>query len=156
MKQLPIPPLLSEDAQSFLTSQWSLNQALSQHLSPLMQEGHGINLKDMLVLFYIQSGVHYPTELSTALQVPKPVTSRVIDDLLGRGLIVRSIDTDDARRNLLELSPAGVTKLAEAQTVMNDSLGQMFAQIPEDQRVQVLQAMATLAQAAQDAFGGNS
>ena len=157
MKQLSEPPpLLSADTQAFLASQWRLNQALSRHLTPLIAGRHGVSLKDLMVLAHIQSGVQYPTELAEALQMPKHMASRVIDDLLGGGLIARSIDPDDARRTLLELSPAGQVLLIEAQKTVHDSLGQMFAQLPDAQRSQVLSAVATLAQAAQDAFGGQA
>lgn len=148
--------ILSADIQSFLSSQWRLNQALSRHLTPLIEDRHGVSIKDLMVLGHIQAGVQYPTELAEALQMPKHMASRVIDDLLSGQLIKRSIDPDDARRNRLDLSPAGENVLAEAQRTVNSSLDRMFAQLPAAQRPQVLGAIAALAQAAQDAFGGKA
>ena len=147
------PPLLSTDTQAFLTHQWNLNQILIRHLTLLIQKHYGVKLKDLMVLAHVHSGIQYPTELAEALEMPKHMASRVIDDLLGGGLITRSIDPADARRNLLELSPAGRNLLVEAQKTVHDDLGQMFAQIPEARRAQILSAIATLAMAAQDTFG---
>lgn len=157
MTQPPVPPPSpATDTEHFLASQWKFNQALGRHLMPLIEQQHGIGLKDLMVLGHIRSGVQYPTELACELQIPKHMTSRVLDDLLGKGLIERSIDPQDSRRTRLSVSPAGLTLLQKARTTVDATIQQMFEHIPEEQRAGVLSAVQTLAQAAHAAFGSRA
>lgn len=152
----PSSPAPATATEHFLASQWKFNQALGRHLMPLIEQQHGIGLKDLMVLGHIRSGVQYPTELACELQIPKHMTSRVLDDLLGKGLIERSIDPQDSRRTRLSVSPAGLTLLQEARTTVDATIRQMFEHIPEAQRAGVLSAVQTLAQAAHAAFGSRA
>ncbi|THF85005.1 winged helix-turn-helix transcriptional regulator [Deinococcus sp. KSM4-11] len=152
------PPLAAPetDTEHFLAIQWKLNQALGRHLAPLIERAHGVGLKDLMVLGHIRSGVHYPTELAGELQIPKHMTSRVLDDLLGKGLIERSIDPQDSRRTRLSVSPAGLEVLDAARVTVDATIQQLFDHIPADDRARVMDAIRTLAHAAQTAFGGHA
>lgn len=154
MTQPPFPSRApATDTEHFLASQWKLNQALGRHLMPLIEREHGVNLKDLMVLGHIRSGVQYPTELAAELQIPKHMASRVIDDLLGKSLIERSIDPDDSRRTRLSVSPAGHALLEQARVTVDAAIEQLFEHIPAPERAGVLAAIQTLAHAAQTAFG---
>ncbi|WP_309573122.1 MarR family winged helix-turn-helix transcriptional regulator [Deinococcus sp.] len=153
LQPLVPPPEPMPLTEHFMASQWKLNQALGRHLAPLMERKHGLGLKDLMVLGHIRAGVQYPTELASELQIPKHMASRVIEDLLGKGLIERSIDPDDSRRTRLSVSPAGTALLDEARVTVDAAIEQIFEHIPAPQRAGVLAAIQTLAHAAQTAFG---
>ena len=154
MSQIPkTPPLTAAETRLFLVHQWRLNQTLGRHLTPLIEARHGVSLKNLLMLGHIQAGIQYPTELAEALQMPRHMASRAIDDLLGGGLIERRIDEADSRRTRLTVSPAGLKVMEAAQHTVDDSLNELFARIPAARRAQVQSALELLAQAAQDAFG---
>ncbi|MEO3761584.1 MarR family transcriptional regulator [Mycobacterium sp. B14F4] len=74
---------------------------------------HGLTLSQMELLGEIsRTGVITPAELGSRMQVRVQSLTDGINELVGRGLIVRRPDDADRRRQLIELTEAGAELLA--------------------------------------------
>lgn len=69
------------------------------------------------------------SRLAAELGLPSPLATRVADDLVGKGLVIRLGDADDRRRVLLHLTERGDEALrtvhAEAEQLVAGVLGRM-------------------------------
>lgn len=75
---------------------------------------HGLTLSQMEVLSEVsRAGVSTPAELAALLHVKVQSLTDSINELVNRGLVSRRPDDDDRRRQLIELTPAGITLLDE-------------------------------------------
>ena len=92
---------------------------------------HGLTLSQMEVLGEVsRAGVSTPAELAALLHVRVQSLTDSINELVNRGLVSRRPDANDRRRQLIELTPAGVTLLdddraerdAWLHTAMRDNL----------------------------------
>jgi DNA-binding MarR family transcriptional regulator len=82
---------------------------------------HGLTLTQLEVLGEIsRTGVTTPAELGARLHVRVQSLTDGINELVGRGLIVRRPDETDRRRQLIELTDAGTT-LLEADRAERDA-----------------------------------
>lgn len=90
------------------------------------------------------------SELAKHLRLTKSTVSRLVDQLVGRGWVVRSPSDDDGRRRLVALTAEG-RKVAEGTARRRaERMGRLLDRIPEDQRLAVLQALDVLVEAARD------
>jgi DNA-binding MarR family transcriptional regulator len=82
---------------------------------------HGLTLSQMELLGEIsRTGVTTPAELGSRMHVRVQSLTDGINELVGRGLIVRRPDESDRRRQLIELTAAG-TDLLEADRAERDA-----------------------------------
>jgi DNA-binding MarR family transcriptional regulator len=82
---------------------------------------HGLTLSQMELLSEIsRAGVTTPAELATQLHVRVQSLTDSINELLGRELIARRPDEIDRRRQLIELTEAGIA-LLEADRAERDA-----------------------------------
>ena len=82
---------------------------------------HGLTLSQMELLSETsRAGVTSPAELANQLHVRVQSLTDSINELLGRGLIARRPDENDRRRQLIELTDAGVA-LLEADRAERDA-----------------------------------
>ena len=82
---------------------------------------HGLTLSQMELLSETsRAGVISPAELANQLHVRVQSLTDSINELLGRGLIARRPDENDRRRQLIELTDAGVA-LLEADRAERDA-----------------------------------
>src|SRR5271169_2310521 len=84
-------------------------------------------------------------ELADAEQVRPPTMSRVVAGLQRSGLVRRHA-TEDGRRVRLEATPKGVSLMWEARKCRVESLASAVAELPENQRRQLHEAVALLQQ----------
>jgi DNA-binding MarR family transcriptional regulator len=63
-----------------------------------------------------------PTELAEHLRVPASAVSRGLDSLEGAGLIVRSLDKQDARRRAVSLTGGGEELLRSAYATLENQV----------------------------------
>jgi len=75
-----------------------------------------------------------------------PTTSRLIDRLVGRGLVTRQSAADDRRRVTLALTEAGQATLREAVRFTQARLVQDLAALPPEDCAIIVQAMGLLRQ----------
>jgi DNA-binding MarR family transcriptional regulator len=62
----------------------------------------------------LEAGARTVSELADATGVDQPRASRLVADAAERGLLRRGVDPQDARRAVIELTPAGRAHLADA------------------------------------------
>lgn len=73
-------------------------------------------------------------ELGRALRIHASNLVALIDELEGRGALIRRRDPDDRRRYLLELTDDGLRRLAEAETAVQASDAEMLAPLTSTER----------------------
>ncbi|GAA3339628.1 hypothetical protein GCM10017714_16030 [Curtobacterium pusillum] len=71
-------------------------------------------------------------ELATASRVAQPTMTRLVAGMLADGLISRSVDPDDSRGQLIEITDAGRTRLVEWRATMTSTVGPVFADLSDD------------------------
>lgn len=83
-------------------------------------------------------------QLAAQLRLEKSTVSRLVQSLVERGWVKRTINLDNRREVLLTLTDAGQTSFEEVQAHAVAKYHRMWSRIPEDRRAQVLGALATL------------
>ncbi|CAO5247061.1 MarR family winged helix-turn-helix transcriptional regulator [Frankia sp. AgKG'84/4] len=76
-----------------------------------------IRVKALLRLARGPSTMH---ELAVSLSTDRPYTTVVIDELERRELVLRTVDPDDRRRRVVELTDAGRDTAHRAERLLND------------------------------------
>lgn len=70
-------------------------------------------------------------ELAAASRVAQPTMTRLVAGMLADGLISRSVDPDDSRGQLIEITDAGRARLADWRTTLTSTVGPMFADLDD-------------------------
>jgi DNA-binding MarR family transcriptional regulator len=84
------------------------------------------------------------TEVADYLGLTSATTCRLIDDLVGRGLVLSQPSTVDRRKIVLSLTGAGRANLEAARRGTLARLEELLAPLPPDQRALVVQSMRIL------------
>ncbi len=84
------------------------------------------------------------TMLGDHIGLTLPSMSKLIDGLVGRGLIVREFDRGDRRRITLRLTSAGSSMLAAAHDSTRAYLAGLLADLTPEERQRVFQALEDL------------
>jgi DNA-binding MarR family transcriptional regulator len=84
-------------------------------------------------------------ELGRALRIHASNLVAIIDELEGAGLLLRRRDPDDRRRYLLELTDAGVRRLAEAERAAQEAESEMLAPLTAAERERLRRYLTRLA-----------
>ncbi|SRR5690606_32311172 len=84
------------------------------------------------------------TDVADFLGLGLPTTSKVINELVNRGLVVRRPAPDDRRRVVLKGTRAGRRLLEEAVEPANAAVAEVLAPLDEADRAVVLRAMELL------------
>jgi DNA-binding MarR family transcriptional regulator len=75
----------------------------------------------------LESGARTVSELADATGVDQPRASRLVADAAERGLLRREVDPLDARRAVIELTPAGRTHLTDAHVARRKAVESALA-----------------------------
>ena len=138
------PPLQTSAASRFFVAHWRIGRAVHEYVSPLLEQTHGLSYRDFLVLTAVMREVHYPTELSEKLKLPKDTISRIVQTLLQAELLARTIDPDDSRRTRLGATPSGQKLHAEVKKSIEGLLEPLLEGLGWAQREQFLGLLETL------------
>lgn len=82
------------------------------------------------------------SEMSTAMAIPPPTLTRIVDKLVDGGFVLRRVDATDRRRVLIYLSARGkskVRRLARQEAAMKATLAEEFG---EDSAVHLIRTLA--------------
>ena len=82
------------------------------------------------------------SDISSAMSIPPPSLTRLVDKLVDNGLVLRRVDATDRRRVLIYLSARGKTKvrkLVKQESVLRAALAE---ELGEDAAVQFLRVLA--------------
>jgi len=71
-------------------------------------------------------------ELASASRVAQPTMTRLVGSMQADGLISRTIDPDDSRGQLIEITDAGRARLAEWRATLTRTVGPLFADLSDD------------------------
>jgi DNA-binding MarR family transcriptional regulator len=72
-------------------------------------------------------------ELALASRVAQPTMTRLVTSMSGDGLIARSVDPDDSRGQLITITDAGRTRLAQWRSTLTSTVGPLFADLDDDE-----------------------
>ena len=143
-KALPSEKAKSADqAASFLRDMQSLNQIVLRELAPLLEE-YEIDPRLFSLLKHIEMGAVHPGAISKKTHLPNSVITRHIDQLVERGLLERSLDTEDSRRIKLTLTKDGLRVTREATRAVCNVIGARLERIPANRREIFLSTYADL------------
>jgi DNA-binding MarR family transcriptional regulator len=98
----------------------------------------------------VEHGPLSQTDLARHLTLRKSTVSRLVDQVVDRGWARRRPSPTDARRRLVELTPAGreaATTLGHARA---ERIGRLLARVPAGDRAAVLAALDLLIEAARE------
>lgn len=82
------------------------------------------------------------SDMSTAMAIPPPTLTRIVDKLVDGGFVLRRVDATDRRRVLIYLSAKGKTKvrrLAKQEAAMKAALTEEFG---EDTAIHLIRTLA--------------
>lgn len=82
--------------------------------------------------------------LSDAVGVSRPNVTRLLNSLEAKGLVSRSMSADDRRVMLVNLTPAGETALAEANSSLLKLGEQLIAGLGEQEADQLIELLCRL------------
>ncbi len=144
-KALPSEKARSADlAAAFLRDMQSLHQIVLRELVPVLEQ-YDIDPRMFSLLKQVERGVIHPGAISKAIHLPNSVVTRHIDQLVDRGLLERSLDTEDARRIKLTLTKDGSRVAREATRTVCNVIGARLERIPASRRDVFLATFADLA-----------
>lgn len=82
------------------------------------------------------------SEMSTAIAIPPPTLTRIVDKLVDGGFVLRRVDATDRRRVLIYLSARGkskVRRLARQEAALKATLAEEFG---EEGAIQLIRTLA--------------
>ncbi|WP_263091784.1 MULTISPECIES: MarR family winged helix-turn-helix transcriptional regulator [unclassified Curtobacterium] len=71
-------------------------------------------------------------ELAAASRVAQPTMTRLVTGMLADGLVTRSVDPDDSRGQLIEITDAGRARLTAWRATLTETVGPLFADLTDD------------------------
>ncbi|MFJ3384223.1 MULTISPECIES: MarR family winged helix-turn-helix transcriptional regulator [unclassified Curtobacterium] len=84
-------------------------------------------------------------ELARTSRVSQPTMTRLVAGMLADGLISRTVDPDDSRGQLIEITEAGVARLTQWRATLTRTVGPLFADLDDDQWDVLHEASALIA-----------
>ncbi|ROS74828.1 DNA-binding MarR family transcriptional regulator [Curtobacterium sp. PhB130] len=84
-------------------------------------------------------------ELAKASRVSQPTMTRLVAGMLADDLVSRSVDPGDSRGQLIEITDAGIARLAEWRVTLTRTVGPVFADLDDDQWDVLHEASALIA-----------
>ncbi|MBV9040394.1 MAG: MarR family transcriptional regulator [Acidimicrobiia bacterium] len=92
-------------------------------LARLLERGAGdLSLPQLRVLALVDEGGERASHLADKLAVAKPTITAVVDGLVERGYVKRTVDSDDRRATKITLTAAGRKALYNAEHAMHARL----------------------------------
>lgn len=131
----PAPaPALPGPELAFLVAFWGAWQALAARGEAAVRARHGLDLRSLIALAYVQAAPSGPARLARELGVPGYEVSRVLTALEARGAVTRAQAGPDGRRVTVTVTPAGrelwAGALATVQAVTGPPLAALGPELP--------------------------
>ena len=95
---------------------------------------HGLTIQKYRVLKYLTLSPVTSSDLAYQLTVSRPTVTRLVDGLVQKELVRRTLDEADGRRSTLELTQVGRRRLAKADAGLLDSLERIASKLPIGER----------------------
>jgi DNA-binding MarR family transcriptional regulator len=116
---------------NFFLALTKANAILSRRLS-----GHGLDLSDFIILYYLNQGKLRRIDLANHLGLTASGITRMLLPLEKLGIIQRDLDDNDARARYASLTRAGQTLFKDALTTINNKIEDI---VPEHQTKKMLE-----------------
>jgi len=130
--------MLREQVQTFIRQFGLLEQEHTPCQYPLSpSQAHALQVLG-------QSNLIPLYQLAGHLHLEKSTVSRLVNTLVERGWVERTINPENRREVLLKLTDAGCTLFEEVQASASAKYHTIWQRLPEVQRAQILDALATL------------
>ncbi|MGC4114425.1 MAG: MarR family transcriptional regulator [Myxococcales bacterium] len=96
-----------------------------------------LTLPQILSMGHMRRGAQTVSALAQLLKLTPGAVSRLIDQLVGKGLVRRAEGEEDRRRKSLTLTPAGARALAALDGAREADLARMLELIPPELRAEL-------------------
>ncbi|MBK5211350.1 MAG: MarR family transcriptional regulator [Coriobacteriia bacterium] len=104
----------------------------------------GRGQKDIYLLLALSHRSVTQGELQERFDIPAPSLSRAIDSLFSAGLIERTVDSQDRRRQIIQITSKGEELLAQLHQISQDALIDVFADVSEEKLEIITEGCAAL------------
>jgi DNA-binding MarR family transcriptional regulator len=84
-------------------------------------------------------------ELAALSRVSQPTMTRLVGGMVADGLASRTVDPDDSRVQLIEVTDLGLQRLVEWRATLTRTVGPMFADLTDDEWDTLTEASALIA-----------
>jgi DNA-binding MarR family transcriptional regulator len=118
---------------------WSLRQQAMRVFEPL-----GLRPTRVLLLELVARGIDRPGTLAEVLDTVPPAVTAMLNELVGKDMLVRESDPDDGRRTRLSVTQGGDAFLAVARARWNAASHERIAELPDEDLTVVLRAFRSL------------
>lgn len=107
---------------------------LSTHLFRLLQDRLGCTRQQVDVLAAIHDGAVHLNEVASAIGLHTSGASRLVDGMVGDGLVHRRPDASDRRAIVLQLTPRGTELHEQATALIGRIVEHAIARMPPQSR----------------------
>ena len=105
-------------------------------LARMLERGSDLSLPQLRVLSLVDEGGERASHLADKLAVAKPTITAVVDGLVERGFVKRTVDSDDRRATKITLTAAGRKALYNAEHAMHARLYEVVARADDPAAVE--------------------
>ena len=106
-KTTPPSKKLRQAVDAFWETYPPLWRKIQAHIRQVAEERFAITVEQFHILRFIRRGRDSVSALAEAKNISRPAISQAVDLLVTRGLILRTVDSEDRRHVNLELTPDG-------------------------------------------------
>ena len=115
----------------------------------------GVTFNQFMILDAVAKAKELPmADLHTLLEVEKSTTTRLVNPLLQKGLLIRNRAAHDSRAATLALTDEGQKTHKKVTLCLAGFLQKITANIPEGKRGEILEAIRVFIRAIKDAAAG--
>ncbi|MBP2630260.1 MAG: transcriptional regulator, MarR family [Firmicutes bacterium] len=125
-----------------LENLWLAKKAIEcmPKLPEAMKPSH-IRVLDVIYKKYNQNGSVRVTDVSTAMQITKPSVTKLINELVARRAVKKTIADDDKRIVLVELSPFGEECVQKYVLDYHAKLAEKFSKINQEKYLLMIETV---------------
>lgn len=110
------------------------------------EAANGLGFPEQLVLMHLKSrGFSNQEAIATALDIDKGAVAKTVAKLEAKGLVAREVNPSNKREKLVTMQAAAYQLMENMMGSYKELEAKMFAGIPEDQKAQMLEAIAIAA-----------
>lgn len=103
-----------------------------------------LTLSDLSVLAQIERGIDLPSVIADTLFLDRPRVSRITDQLVAHGYLVRSVDPEDRRRSRLSLTESGMELLREGRRHVVSATDSVLGPLSAEERERLTESLASV------------
>lgn len=112
---------------------------------------NGLGFPEQVMLMHLKSrGSSNQEAIATALDIDKGAVAKTVAKLEAKGLVAREVNPNNKREKLVTMQPAAYELLSNMMSSYQELEAKMFAGITDDQKAQMLEAIAIAARNVSD------